>query len=186
MLPSKIYTLTLDANETRRLLVTGNAFKIISSTGSINAQSNFGTLENISTGQGLSDTDFSFLTLIDTSGALNVIRLFIGDQNFIDTSTQVVTNKQTQTANFANTAKTVTNASTQLVAANAARQYFLTQNKSATGTVYLNFGTAAATVANGIKIGPGGSYEMNQTQSTQAMQCIGDIASNNSVVVIEG
>lgn len=101
-------------------------------------------------------------------------------------SVTVVTNKQPQSGAFANTAKTVTNASAQLVAANSSRQYLLIQNKDTAGSVYVNFGAGAATTANGVKIEPGGSYEMAATQSTQALQAIGDIASNANVLVVEG
>lgn len=87
---------------------------------------------------------------------------------------------------FANTAKTVTSASAQLVAANASRSYLLIQNNDAAGILYVNFGAGAATAANGVKIPPGGSYELNANQSNTAVQAIGDIASNANVVVVEG
>lgn len=88
-------------------------------------------------------------------------------------------------ATGANSQKTVTNASAQLVAANAARSYLLIQNNDATGIVYVAFG-AAATTANGIKIPPGGSYELNCNILTAAVNAIGSIASNANVVVVEG
>lgn len=84
---------------------------------------------------------------------------------------------------FASVAKTVTNASAQLVAANASRMYLLIQNNDAAGSIFINFG-AAATVAM-LKIPPGGSYEMT-AQSTQAINAIGDVANNPNIVVVEG
>jgi len=84
-----------------------------------------------------------------------------------------------------NTAKTVTNASESMLAANAARKYLLIQNKDASGDVYINFG-AVATMANGLKIAAGQSYELNNAQLTAEVFAIGSIASNANIVVIEG
>lgn len=84
-----------------------------------------------------------------------------------------------------NTAKTVTNSSAELVASNASRQYLLIQNKSASGAIYINFGTTA-TLANGVRLNPGDSYEMSDVISIQAINAIGSIASNPDVVVVEG
>lgn len=84
-----------------------------------------------------------------------------------------------------NTQATVTNTSAQLVAANASRSYLLIQNKDATGNIYVTFG-AAATVANGLLIPPGGSYELNCNILTAQVNAIGDIASNANVVVVTG
>lgn len=85
----------------------------------------------------------------------------------------------------ANTQKTVTNTSTSLVAANLNRDYLLIQNKDTTGIIYINFG-AAATSANGLRIAPGASFELNSNILTAQIFAIGDIASNANIVVIEG
>lgn len=87
-------------------------------------------------------------------------------------------------ATGANTQKTVTNASAEIVATNASRNYLLIQNKDSAGNIYLNFG-AAATVANGLKIAAGGSYELNSNMLTAAIYSIGDIVINANIVVIE-
>lgn len=84
-----------------------------------------------------------------------------------------------------NTAKTVTNASSQLLAANAGRKYLLIQNKDSAGTIYVSFG-AAATVANGIKISPGGFWEWDKAIPVNAVHAIGDAANNPNVAVVEG
>lgn len=88
-------------------------------------------------------------------------------------------------ASMTNTAKTVTSASGLLLAANPTRQYLLIQNNDATGIVYVNFGAGPATVANGAKVAPGASYEP-LIIPTDAIYCIGSIASNANVLVIEG
>ena len=89
-------------------------------------------------------------------------------------------------AAFANTAKTITSASAQLVAANSARQYLMLQNKDTSGFVWINHGAGAATQANGVRIPPGGFVEYDSTIPTGAIQAIGDIASNANIVVVEG
>lgn len=100
-------------------------------------------------------------------------------------SVTVITNVQPQSALFDNQAKTVTNASAVLLAANAARQYLLVQNKDAGGNLFLSFGKAA-TAANGVRVIPGGAFELVGTQCTQAIHAIGDIASNANIVTVEG
>lgn len=87
---------------------------------------------------------------------------------------------------YTQAAATVTNASAQLVAANTNRRFLLVQNKSQTGTLYLNLAGAAATVGNGVLIGPGDSIELDAYCPTGAVFAIGDIASNPDVVVVEG
>lgn len=87
---------------------------------------------------------------------------------------------------FAQNQKTVTNASAQLLAANLFRRYLLIQNKDSVGSVYLKFGATAATTANGVRIPAGGSYEITGFVPTDAIQAIGDIASNANIITIEG
>lgn len=82
--------------------------------------------------------------------------------------------------------KTVTNASAEMIAANTARRFLLIQNKSASGTLYLNLSGVAATTANGLQIGPGDSLSLENFVPTGAVHAIGDIASNPDVVVVEG
>lgn len=84
-----------------------------------------------------------------------------------------------------NAQKTVTNASASMVAANAARKYLLIQNNDAAGIIYINFG-AAATTGNGLKIPPGGAYELNCNILTGQIFAIGSAVSNANVIVIEG
>ena len=84
-----------------------------------------------------------------------------------------------------NAQKTVSNVSGSLVAFNALRKYLLIQNKDATGDIYINFG-GVATMSNGLKISAGGSYELNCNILTAEIFAIGNIASNNNVVVVEG
>lgn len=88
-------------------------------------------------------------------------------------------------SSWTNTQKTVTTTAAQLVASNANRKYLLIQNKDASGSIYVTF-NATATVANGVLIGPGASYELNSNVSTDSVSAIGSIASNANIVVVEG
>lgn len=85
-----------------------------------------------------------------------------------------------------NAAKIVTNASGQLLAANAARKYLLIQNKDAAGIIYVTFDGTAATAANGVEIGPKGYHLLDVIVPTGAIMAIGSIASNANVLVVEG
>lgn len=94
-------------------------------------------------------------------------------------------NSQTQSANFDNQAKTVTNASAVLLAANPVRQYLLVQNNDPSGVVYLAFGKTA-TLAAGLRVIAGGSFELVGTVTTQAVHAIGSAANNPNIVTVEG
>lgn len=188
MKTSSIYTFDITANGVYRLPVAGTLFKLLLSTGAVNVRSDNIDLKSLITGQGMMNTPFNYLTFTDVSGASNTLRIVVADSEFIDGMTGSMTitaNKNTVSAAFANTAATVTNASAQLLAASTTRQYLMIQNKDASGNIYVNFG-AAATVANGIKIPPGGNYELNNIVSTQAIFAIGDIASNANVLTVVG
>lgn len=108
-----------------------------------------------------------------------------GRYNRGQSSVTITQAKAPQSGAFAATQKTVTTTSGQVLAANAARQYLLVQNSDPVGIVYLAFGTAA-TAAAGVKIIPGGNYELSDVVPTAAIYCIGTLASNANVVVVEG
>jgi hypothetical protein len=108
-----------------------------------------------------------------------------GSVTITGTPTVSITSLTPTNAAGANANPAVTNVAGQLVAVNAARKYCLIQNKDAAGNIYINFG-GVATVANGLKIPAGGSYELNCNVLTAAISAIGDIANNTNVVVITG
>lgn len=85
---------------------------------------------------------------------------------------------------FTNTAVTVTNASSTVIAANYTRRYLSIQNNDATGYIVCN-ATSAATTTNGVKILPGQMWVPNLAPSN-LITCIGSIASNANVIVTEG
>lgn len=140
---------------------------------------------------------FQRLQVWHSSGADQVITITVsegskfngakisGSVTITGTPTVSITSLTPTNAAGANANPTVTNVAAQLVAANAARKYCLIQNKDAAGNIYINFG-GVATVANGLKISAGGSYELNCNILTAAISAIGDIASNANIVVITG
>jgi hypothetical protein len=132
---------------------------------------------------------FTQLDISHTQGAEQTIILAIGEDAEIGSAkvsgAVTVTSLTPSRTTGANTNPAVTNASTQLVAVNASRNYLLIQNKDAVGNIYINFG-AAATVANGIKIPPSGSFELNCNVLTAVINAIGDIANNTNIVVVTG
>lgn len=87
---------------------------------------------------------------------------------------------------FTQQAATVTNASSQLRAANVARRYLLIQNNDATGVIFVRLDGGTATAATGLRITAGGSIELAGFVPNGAITAIGSIASNANVVVVEG
>lgn len=87
---------------------------------------------------------------------------------------------------FTQTQRTVTNASAQMLEANASRRYLLIQNKDTAGIVYVNLQGSTATVGNGLAIEPGGSLELQGYVPSGAITAIGSIASNANVISVEG
>lgn len=188
MKPSAFYEFTVPAWGAYTLTVSGDYFKILAATGAVSVKGKWGELKKLIAGQGLEASPFDRLELRDETGAPNTIRLFIGDEKFIDGMAGSVTVSKSaapQSSAFDNSAKAVTNASAQLIAENINRQYLLVQNNDASAVVYLAFGKAA-TVADGVRVVPGGFYELSGTVPTQAVHAIGSAANNPNVVVVEG
>lgn len=87
---------------------------------------------------------------------------------------------------FTHTQASVTNADNTISAANAARRYLLVQNNSAAGVLRLTLDGAAATATKGVRIQPGGSYEVPSfcvTGAVRAFMETADATANNIEVV---
>ena len=82
--------------------------------------------------------------------------------------------------------KTVTNASTTLLAANATRRYLFVQNQDPTGDIYIRTdgGGAAVADASAVRLRPGDVWEP-AVPPLAALTAIGSIASNANVQVTE-
>lgn len=85
MTPAKIYPFSIPAGGSFPLLVLGDYCKILTSNGELSiAGDSFGTLGPILAGQGVEDTPFSRLVLVNNSGAMNSGTILIADNKFID------------------------------------------------------------------------------------------------------
>ncbi len=126
------------------------------------------------------------LTIASASGGQVAYVARLGGDVKYDTPPNGNVTVTNTSGSIADTEKTVTSASAELVAAKAGRRYLLIQNKDAAGIVYISFGKAAV-VGAGVKIAPGGSYvaDANYCPSNQIF-AIGSIASNANVCVVEG
>lgn len=188
-LSATIYDDTLTANQAFPRMLGGAMFKLISSTGPINIKTDKVNLKGITAGQGFEGIPYNSIEITDASGASNTIRYMVASDGFIDglTGAMTVTSQvPPQSSSFANTQKTVTSASTQMVAANTARKYLMFQNNDTVGNIFIGFGAGAVTTANGVKIAPGGAYEIPYAQTQQAIQAIGSLATQSNVVMVEG
>ncbi|GGI16895.1 hypothetical protein [Oxalicibacterium faecigallinarum] len=86
---------------------------------------------------------------------------------------------------FVQALKTVGTVSGVLLNANTSRRYLLIQNNAVSGDIFVRLDGAAATIANGVKIEAGGSYELQGFVTTGAVVAIGDIA-NTKILTVEG
>lgn len=130
---------------------------------------------------------FTSLRVYDKSGAANAIEFVYrlgGDVRYDRSSGSVdVTSNQPARLSAAQWAANVTNVSGQLVGPHAGRTYLLIQNRETANAIYLNLAGAAAVAAQGVKIPPGGSFELNCNIITNAIYAIGDAAAQNVIVV---
>lgn len=114
-----------------------------------------------------------------------------GNVSVMNTPSVSVTNTPSVTTTAAAAAAvnqwqaTVTSASQTIMNGTPGRRAFMIQNKSATGTVWLNLTGAAATQAAGVRLMPGETFTMDQRVPVGAITAIGDIASNAEVAVFE-
>lgn len=187
------YKQTVAAAATWEVQESGNFFRLLNTTGNVKVEFyRMGVMvsvaENVQGGL-WREGEFDRVRIVDQSAAPNTVDFMIdlarvGYDRAAGTVTVATLNPTRFTG--ANTQRTVTTTSAQLVAANASRSYLLIQNKDSAGTIWVTFGATAATQAKGIMIGPGQSLELGCNVTTGAMQAIGDIASNAGVVTVEG
>jgi hypothetical protein len=180
-------TFTVPAGASYVLTVAGSFFKITAAPGRLKVKAEFGTLDGITVGQGVTNSPYTSLIFQDRSGSDQVVTLIHGEGDFIDSATSIVTvavNKTPQVT-LVDAEKTVTSTSSTLLAANANRQSLAIQNKDSSGTIWITFG-ATALVGKGFKISPGGFWEPALAVHVGAIKAIGDIASNANIVVTEG
>lgn len=137
----------------------------------------------------IANVGFTKLLIENTAQAGKRIRIFYGvDIDFqagvnssISISGAVSVMSQVRKI-FSQSNTTAGIASAQLLAAKADRDYLLIQNTHATATIYVRLDGASATVANGIKIGPGGSLELSNTVPVSAIFAISDTAATTVIL----
>lgn len=190
-----LLTIALAANTPVTFHEAGNFFRLLQAANDVNVDFYWQGKEiadayGISGGYGETFAQqFDKLTIVSPTAQTVKFVTRLGNSVSYDappSGNVVVTSQAPCRASVTQAQATVTNASAQLLAAKSNRSYLLIQNKDAAGNIWLNMAGAAATQANGIKIGPGGSFELNCNILTGAVFAIGDIASNANVTVLEG
>lgn len=78
------YDVSLPANGSVRLPVSGQNFLIWSATGRVNVRGAFGYLRGIGVGQGASSVDFTELTIEDVSGVANSVNVIVSAGSFVN------------------------------------------------------------------------------------------------------
>lgn len=84
MKATRVYDFAMTALGSFSLPVTGSFFRILTSTGAVSVQGDFGNVAPISAGQGLRDQPFTRLELTDRSGVANVGTIIVSDGAFVD------------------------------------------------------------------------------------------------------
>lgn len=184
------YAYTLAAGETRRFSVVGNTLRHKTGTGAVDVQANGGTV-SLMPGQQITDTAKRFSEFsIKNNGAGTVSGVMIaGDVDFKDdqfTGNVAVTNMPAVNGAFVTTVKTIATVDGQMMAENSARRYLLIQNRHASSTIVVKFGAGAVSMTTGVKIAPGGTYEITGYVPTNEVRAICDGGGNGSVTVVEG
>lgn len=144
--------------------------------------------ENVGAGYAERFLNGRFNKIRITSAAGSTIKLImrLGNEVRFDAPPTGAVTISGQQGTFTQAQKTVTNASAQLLAANASRRYLLIQNKDASGDIYVTLDGTAATTTKGIKIAAGGSLEVANYCPSGEIFAIGSIASNANCVAVEG
>lgn len=184
------FTLSIPAGEEVDLFAPGDYIRIKSAAVPVVVENrDAGDKVELSDGDDARLNRFNHLALSHASASVHVVKVMIGAGTSVGSAriggSIAVSSLTPSRFTGSNTQKTVTTASALLVAANANRAYLLIQNKDATGNIWIAF-NASATPANGVKLGPGQSYELNCNIPTAVVYAIGDVASNSNVVVVEG
>lgn len=194
------YTQTFAGAQTWQLNVPGRYFVILTCTNTLNIRFylggkklDMGDITGLLAGLEVGPLDpaqgftFAFDRIeIDVTGA-DTVQVGIGNgaarYNRANATVTVAANKA-PISNVLTNQITVTNSASTISGASTTRQYLFIQNNDPTGTIYVSFGVAA-TALNGIKIGPGQSFEMANTQTNNLISMIGSIASNANVIMVQ-
>lgn len=115
----------------------------------------------------------------------DTVKIGIGNgQGRYNRAGEITKNTVPRSEQFDNLQKSVATASGVLLAANTSRQYLLIQNKDTSANVFIAFGKPA-TAAAGVRVIPGGAFEMVGICTTQEIHAIASVATSN-ITVVEG
>lgn len=180
------------AGETKEWHGQGDFFRLLESTGPVTIEffeqgREIAEAINMMAGYGEQFNNRKFDRLRITSPTAQSISYVVRDGAEVRYDRGAASVTVTNTAGaFTQAQHTVTNASAQMLAANANRRYLLIQNKDPTADLWVNLAGVAATSANGLLITAGGSLELQGYVCTGAVTAIGSIASNANIVIVEG
>lgn len=188
-----LLTVSLQAGETVEFVDIGDFFRVLAAQGTVDLRffRNGQVMEDaLGVGAGYAERfagkTFDRFSIHSTIAQdVQFVSRLGGDVRFDAPPTGSVTVTNTAGA-FAQSQKTVTNDSTQLLAAKATRRYLLIQNNAPSGDVFVTLDGSAATVAHGIKISAGEEFELANFCPTGAIFAIGSIPNNAAVVAVEG
>lgn len=134
----------------------------------------------------IANVGFTQILIENTAQASKRLRIFYGvDIDFqagVNASINAVNQTEVRKA-FSQAQNSVGTTAVQVLAGNVNRDYLLVQNTHASATIYINVSGVTATTANGVKVGPGGSYELATTVPTGAISVISDTAATPVMVV---
>lgn len=184
---------TINAGQTLEYYEPGDFFRLLDTVGPVSITfykqgKEVSEAENV--GEGFAEKfrvgDFDRIQIYSaTTQAIQFVIRLGADVYYDKPPTGSVTLSGMQGA-FLHVAATVTTTSGSIIGSKQDRRYLLIQNKSATGTIWLNFAGGLATTSNGVRIGPGESIEISGYVPISDIWAIGDIASNPDVVVVQG
>lgn len=178
-------TIKIAAGEAYELTAPGDYLRIRSASVALTIETDKREIIEASQGDDFELSNFTRLRISHDSASEQVVKLLISDGKRAGSS-QVSGNITLGGSSYSQDVATVTTASAELLPQNNDRRTLIIQNNSASGSVYVRLDGAAATAANGLKIAPGGSLVLDSNAPTGQVNAIGDIASNPSVIVIEG
>ncbi|MBN8506130.1 MAG: hypothetical protein J0L58_16825 [Burkholderiales bacterium] len=187
MSATKTYSFSVPSGGSYILNAVGNFFRIESCSNNLTVKADGVDLQGLNAGDGLRGVQFSRLQFTDEGGSANAVVVVVSSGEPLSapiTNTSIFSTVPNRPVGWAPVAATVTTAAATALSANSTRRYLLIQNRSATGRVYFRF-NAAATVALGVLIMPGGFAEFDSAVPTGSLSLIGDIASNPDVLVVE-
>lgn len=183
------YAINLASGGVMNVPRMGSFFRLFDTTGELDvAPDSGGLLEGLLSGQGLENYAFNALQITNNSGATVTGRILVASEKFVDQRIVLANAAVEEVAltDVSQAAGSVSNASANLLAANADRRYLFVQNNHASAIVYVNIAGAVATATNGIKLNPGGDAFEMKNPPLGAITAIGSIAGpNTDVVVIE-